>query len=247
MQRGKERGGGKKVAWNEGKINRPLIPKGTGYITYVYIYIFERNSRFKAASRPNRGDIRTKTHFHGLILETTIHSRFSRSSTKAWTSACTRLASKKDIDAFNSNYDSINRLSLSTIFVSMTKPPWRYILSPSTFHRSSTMESARSRGKYSKEKRGRVNIGANGDACLSPRLLIKRPIKGRPVINRSLIDVRTGKGGRHRVLSPTHPSTGWYLCVHTMRSGHPFPFFFPFSTFAPIDRTQPVHHSSSAR
>lgn len=56
MQRGKERGGGKKVAWNEGKINRPLIPKGTGYITYVYIYIFERNSRFKAAS-PNRGRI----------------------------------------------------------------------------------------------------------------------------------------------------------------------------------------------
>lgn len=56
------------------------------------------------------------------------------------------------------------------------------------------MESARSRGKYSKEKRGRVNIGANSDACLSPRLLIKRPIKGRPVINRSLIDVRTEKG-----------------------------------------------------
>lgn len=42
----------KKVAWNEGKINRPLIPKGA----CIYVWIYERNSRFKAASS-NRGRI----------------------------------------------------------------------------------------------------------------------------------------------------------------------------------------------
>lgn len=87
-----------------------------------------------------------------------------------------------------------------------------------------------------------TNISVNGDTCLSPRLLIKRPIKGRSVINRSLIDVRTDTAFYAPILSGD-------TCVHggyDLARVHPF----FFSTFAPIDRTQPVpsvHHSSSAR
>lgn len=68
-----------------------------------------------------------------------------------------------------------------------------------------------------------TNISVNGDACLSPRLLIKRPIKGRSVINRSLIDVRTDTAFYAPILSGD-------TCVHggyDLARVHPFFFFRP--------------------
>lgn len=80
MQRGKERGGGKKVAWNEGKINRPLIPKGTGYITYVYIYIRAELAFQSGFAAESRGHSNENTFsrinprdYHPLTLLSLVH------------------------------------------------------------------------------------------------------------------------------------------------------------------------------